>query len=87
MEGCSWDCAGGRFEDLRLKSGEELIALNFPGYAIGGVSVGETEEEMLEQVKWGTTVLPEEKPSYVMGWVRLPSFFKWSAWGQICLTV
>ena len=58
---------GGRFEDLRLKSAEELIALNFPGYAIGGVSVGETEEEMLEQVKWVSTVLPEEKPRYVMG--------------------
>ena len=58
---------GGRFEDLRIKSAEELIALDFPGYAIGGVSVGETEEEMLEQVKWGTSVLPEDKPRYVMG--------------------
>ena len=58
---------GGRFEDLRLKSAEELIALDFPGYAIGGVSVGETEEEMLEQVKWVSAVLPEEKPRYVMG--------------------
>ena len=43
------------------------MALDFPGYAIGGVSVGETEEEMLEQVKWGTSVLPQEKPRYVMG--------------------
>ncbi|OUU23703.1 MAG: tRNA guanosine(34) transglycosylase Tgt [Verrucomicrobia bacterium TMED44] len=58
---------GGRFEDLRLKSAEELIALNFPGYAIGGVSVGETEEEMLEQVKWVSAILPEDKPRYVMG--------------------
>lgn len=58
---------GGRFEDLRIKSAEELIAFDFPGYAIGGVSVGETEEEMLEQVKWGTSVLPEDKPRYVMG--------------------
>ena len=58
---------GGRFEDLRIKSAEELIALDFPGYAIGGVSVGETEEEMLEQVKWGTSVLPKDKPRYVMG--------------------
>ena len=58
---------GGRFEDLRLKSAKELIAMNFPGYAIGGVSVGETEEEMLEQVKWVSAVLPEEKPRYVMG--------------------
>ena len=58
---------GGRFEDLRIKSAKELIAMNFPGYAIGGVSVGETEEEMLEQVKWATFVLPQEKPRYVMG--------------------
>tara|TARA_B100002019_G_C21108940_1_gene517385 strand:- start:158 stop:859 length:702 start_codon:yes stop_codon:yes gene_type:complete len=58
---------GGRFEDLRIKSAEELMTLDFPGYAIGGVSVGETEEEMLEQVKWGTAVLPQEKPRYVMG--------------------
>jgi len=58
---------GGRFEDLRIKSAEELIALDFPGYAIGGVSVGETEEEMLEQVKWGTSFRPKDKPRYVMG--------------------
>jgi len=58
---------GGRFEDLRIKSAKELIAMNFPGYAIGGVSVGETEEEMLEQVKWANSVLPQEKPRYVMG--------------------
>ncbi|MEK9773477.1 MAG: tRNA guanosine(34) transglycosylase Tgt [Opitutae bacterium] len=58
---------GGRFEDLRKKSAEELVELNFPGYAVGGVSVGETEEEMLQQVQWTTTVLPVEKPRYVMG--------------------
>ena len=58
---------GGRFKDLRTKSAEELMTMDFPGYAIGGVSVGETEEEMLEQVKWGTSVLPQEKPRYVMG--------------------
>jgi len=58
---------GGRFEDLRKKSAEELVALDFPGYAVGGVSVGETEEEMLEQVGWTTQVLPKDKPRYVMG--------------------
>jgi len=58
---------GGRFEDLRHKSAEELVDLNFPGYAVGGVSVGETEEEMLEQVSWTTSVLPFDKPRYVMG--------------------
>ncbi len=58
---------GGRFEDLRRKSAQELIELDFPGYAIGGVSVGETEDEMLEQVSWTTSVLPADKPRYVMG--------------------
>ena len=58
---------GGRFDDLRKKSAEELVALDFPGYAVGGVSVGETEEEMLQQVQWTTAVLPVEKPRYVMG--------------------
>ena len=58
---------GGRFEDLRIKSAEELMAMNFPGYAIGGVSVGETEKQMLDQVKWVSSVLPSEKPRYVMG--------------------
>jgi queuine tRNA-ribosyltransferase len=58
---------GGRFEDLRKKSAEELVALDFPGYAVGGVSVGETEEEMLQQVQWTTAELPVEKPRYVMG--------------------
>jgi queuine tRNA-ribosyltransferase len=58
---------GGRFEDLRKKSAEELVALDFPGYAVGGVSVGESEDEMLQQVQWTTAVLPFEKPRYVMG--------------------
>ena len=58
---------GGRFEEMRRQSAEQLIELNFPGYAVGGVSVGETEEEMLEQVNWTTSVLPLEKPRYVMG--------------------
>ncbi len=58
---------GGRFEDLRKRSAEELMEMDFPGYAIGGVSVGETEEEMLQQVQWTTAVLPVEKPRYVMG--------------------
>ena len=45
---------GGRFRDLRMRSAEQLIQMEFPGYAVGGVSVGETEDEMLEQVEWTT---------------------------------
>jgi len=63
---------GGRFEELRKQSAEELVELGFPGYAVGGVSVGETEEEMLEQVQWTVCLLPDDKPRYVMG-VGTPS--------------
>ena len=58
---------GGRFRDLRMRSAEQLIQMEFPGYAVGGVSVGETEDEMLEQVEWTTQFLPPDKPRYVMG--------------------
>lgn len=58
---------GGRFEDLRKRSAEELQEIGFPGYAIGGVSVGEPEEEMLEQVSSTVKFLPEDLPRYVMG--------------------
>jgi queuine tRNA-ribosyltransferase len=72
---------GGRFETLRRRSTEELINLNFPGYAIGGVSVGETEEEMLEQVAWCAPLLPRDKPRYVMGVGTPPQLLKMVALG------
>ena len=58
---------GGGFEILRKRSAEELVELDFPGYAIGGVSVGEPEPEMLEQVEFTAKLLPEQKPRYTMG--------------------
>ena len=67
---------GGRFKDLRAKSAEELTSLEFPGYAVGGVSVGETEEEMLEQVEWTVGSLPTDKPRYVMGVGTPPQLLK-----------
>ena len=72
---------GGRFEKLRHRSAEEITSLNFPGYAIGGVSVGETEEEMLEQVAWTAPLLPSEKPRYVMGVGTPPQLLKMVALG------
>ncbi|MBT5909443.1 MAG: tRNA guanosine(34) transglycosylase Tgt [Opitutae bacterium] len=72
---------GGRFEKLRHRSIDELTSLNFPGYAIGGVSVGETEEEMLEQVAWTAPLLPSEKPRYVMGVGTPPQLLKMVALG------
>lgn len=58
---------GGFFKDLRKQSAEDLIKLDFPGYAIGGISVGEPKEEFLEILKYTTPLMPENKPRYLMG--------------------
>jgi queuine tRNA-ribosyltransferase len=58
---------GGLHEDLRSASAGQITALDFPGYAIGGVSVGETPAEMRDVVQKATPMLPFEKPRYVMG--------------------
>jgi len=58
---------GSVFEDLRKASAAGTVALDFPGYAIGGVSVGESKEEMTAAVAWTTPLLPEAKPRYLMG--------------------
>ena len=58
---------GGFYEDLRRKSAEDLIALDFPGYAIGGISVGEPKEESLKILKYTTPLMPKDKPRYLMG--------------------
>ena len=58
---------GSIYEDFRRESALGTVALDFPGYAIGGVSVGESKEEMADAVRWVTPLLPEEKPRYLMG--------------------
>ena len=58
---------GSVFKDLREYSARELVAMDFDGYAIGGVSVGEPENEMLDVVDWTAPLLPEDKPRYLMG--------------------
>jgi len=58
---------GSVYRDLREQSAEGLVALDFPGYAIGGVSVGESKAEMLSAVEWVAPLLPEDKPRYLMG--------------------
>lgn len=58
---------GGMYEDLRRRAAQELREHDFPGFAIGGVSVGEPEADMLQQVGWTAPLLPEDKPRYVMG--------------------
>ena len=58
---------GGLDEALRERSARELIALDFPGYAIGGLSVGETREEMYRFARLSASFLPAHKPRYLMG--------------------
>jgi queuine tRNA-ribosyltransferase len=58
---------GSTFADLRRQSAEQIVALDFPGYAIGGLSVGETKELMANMLDVTVPLLPEEKPRYLMG--------------------
>jgi queuine tRNA-ribosyltransferase len=58
---------GGMYRDLREESVQSLIELNFQGYAIGGLSVGEPKSMMLDVLKWTTRSLPENAPRYLMG--------------------
>lgn len=58
---------GGDYEDLRRYCAEKLIEMDFPGYAIGGTSVGEDKETMYRMVKWASDALPFDKPRYLMG--------------------
>jgi queuine tRNA-ribosyltransferase len=58
---------GGLDKDLRKYSAEELIKMDFPGYSIGGLSVGETKAEMYEITKYLNPMLPFDKPRYLMG--------------------
>lgn len=58
---------GGIFPELRRRSAEFIASLGFPGNAIGGLSVGETKQEMLTTLEVVDEVLPEEKPRYLMG--------------------
>ena len=72
---------GSVYEDLRRESAAELAAMDFPGHAIGGVSVGEPEPAMLEQVEWALSGLPVNKPRYVMGVGTPPQLLKMIAQG------
>ena len=63
---------GSVYRPLREESAKALAGMDFPGYAIGGLSVGEGPERMLETLSWTTPHLPEAKPRYLMG-VGTPS--------------
>ncbi len=63
---------GGLFKDLRIRSLSELLKINFDGYAVGGLAVGETQKEMFKVLDDLKDHLPAEKPHYLMG-VGTPS--------------
>lgn len=58
---------GGMYSDLRKESAERTVELDFPGYALGGFSVGEPREQTAELVAQTLPLLPEDKPRYLMG--------------------
>lgn len=58
---------GGMYDDLREQSAKEITAIDFDGYAVGGLSVGEPKELMLQVLDNVTKFLPEDKPRYLMG--------------------
>ncbi len=58
---------GSTFQDLREESAKKLIELDFDGYAIGGLSVGEPESAMMDCIRWTEPILPPNKPRYLMG--------------------
>jgi queuine tRNA-ribosyltransferase len=73
---------GATFEDLRRESAQAIVDLDFDGYAIGGVSVGEPEEEMMHAVEWVEPFLPRDKPRYAMGLGTPPQLLELIARGM-----
>ena len=66
---------GAGFKDLRQQSARDLVSMDFPGYSIGGLSVGEPKSEMNRVLEFTTPLIPEDKPRYLMGVGTPDSFF------------
>lgn len=58
---------GGMFSDLRIQSAKEITSIDLPGYAIGGLSVGESKEDMYDMLDITVPIMPTNKPRYLMG--------------------
>jgi len=72
---------GGLFEDLRAKNSAGLVGLDFPGYAVGGLSVGESREETMRTAEFAVSMLPEARPRYLMGMGTPLDLVDLCAWG------
>ena len=66
---------GGLERDLREQCARELVGIGFDGYAVGGLAVGETENQMYEVLDWVCPLLPVEQPRYLMGVGRLEQLY------------
>src|SRR6266513_1246079 len=73
---------GATFEDLRKESAQAIVDIDFDGYAIGGVSVGEPQEEMMRAVECAEPFLPGDKPRYAMGLGTPPQLLELIARGM-----
>ena len=73
---------GATFENLRRENAQAIVDLDFDGYAIGGVSVGEPEDEMMRAVEWAEPSLPGNKPRYAMGLGTPPQLLELIARGM-----
>jgi queuine tRNA-ribosyltransferase len=73
---------GATFDELRKQSAQAIVAIGFDGYAIGGVSVGEPEEEMMRAVESSEPFLPQNKPRYTMGLGTPPQLLEMIARGM-----
>lgn len=69
-------CQGGTYEDLRIESASYIASLPFSGFAIGGVSVGESKEDMKKVCDWQVPLLPDDKPRHLLGVGELDDIFE-----------
>ncbi|EFY08479.1 tRNA guanosine(34) transglycosylase Tgt [Erysipelothrix rhusiopathiae] len=67
---------GGKYADLREHCAKELVAMDFPGYSIGGTSVGEPKDVMWQMIDHTIDFLPEDKPRYLMGVGSVDAIFE-----------
>lgn len=72
---------GSVYEDLRRESAEYITGLPFDGYAIGGVSVGESKQEMEQVLSWVAPILPDNKPRHLLGVGELDDIFTLISYG------
>ena len=69
-------CQGGIYENLRKAHAQEISKLNFDGFAVGGLAVGEDSKKVFEALDWSLQYLPEDKPRYAMGVGNLEQMYE-----------